>query len=338
MISTSTYMMEIPGCEWVSEVIGEIFDGALELLVPGSVVYGGAVRDVLAGKELVGDLDIAVSNRVAGELSTAFDCHSMWLREQQSPSDMARMKSKYGGPDIPGLLPSPIQAVNQYKNPSGKSVQLVVSSQPSIEDAEEEAIHMARVVDLTCCGLIMRPDGTTFEVIPSAYDHCRQGILMPNRTSMELKVESLKERVDKLTARGWQLKFDVKAEQARVKKARKEFERQRALEQRAAQKRMRPPLRRAFPSKPMSVATGRLSKMTEIRKSDNLMMYSFTSDHMKAQRIAFDTVKVSVNPPATTHVTEFYLTLEDSKQMFKDLKRHEAKTVVRHFMKKGKIR
>ena len=39
------YLKEIENVGWVQEIVMERFDNATELMVPTSIVYGGAIRD-----------------------------------------------------------------------------------------------------------------------------------------------------------------------------------------------------------------------------------------------------------------------------------------------------
>ena len=79
MEETMGYIREIPNTGWVSEAIAERFDNALEMMTPNSVIYGGAVRDVLSGKELLGDLDIVLPPEDFGKISNSFHTNSKWI-------------------------------------------------------------------------------------------------------------------------------------------------------------------------------------------------------------------------------------------------------------------
>lgn len=81
----SSYLQEIPDTTWLIELISERFDNAINMMTPNSVIYGGAVRDCLAGKPLVGDLDIVVTSTDYDILTSRFAKNSKWVRTHKQP-------------------------------------------------------------------------------------------------------------------------------------------------------------------------------------------------------------------------------------------------------------
>jgi hypothetical protein len=205
-----SYLEEITDTGWVAEVICERFDNALEMISDThSVIYGGAIRDVLAGKELQGDLDITVIPEEGSEISKRFHENPRWIPcKDVSPSQ----------------TPFNTFGVTSFSNMNGVVVQLVTTGDYG-KDRMQAAMYPARMVDLVCCGIIMLHDGRVFEVVPNAYKDCKDGVLRLNEYSNTLTVESLPQRIEKLTSRGWKSLIDIdkairtiKAKQNKAKK------------------------------------------------------------------------------------------------------------------------
>jgi hypothetical protein len=243
------YLQEIPDTGWVHEAIGELFDGILEQMTPNSVVYGGAVRDCLAGLELLGDLDIAVSRQEFSELSKRIQTSPKWLPKDVSNYNPHEHEEGPGGakkpwhhlvssPSRPKLGGSggmarelaPMSGVCEFVGANGREVQLITSKQHT-KDPFQDAVYMARMVDIVCCAMIMTADGRIFEAVPGAYQDCRDRVLRVNDSSATLFIEALPNRVLKLVERGWDNKIDVE-------KAMKELERQRAADKRKQERRL----------------------------------------------------------------------------------------------------
>jgi hypothetical protein len=206
-------MAEIAGVDWVTEMISERFDNALELMTPNSIVYGGAVRDCLAEKPLLGDLDIAVSEDEFHELSRNFGINPRWVpvKPELFPS-----KQKSGSSEISRAL-APMEAITSFRT-INESICQLINSRYEGRDALDDAVYLARNVDIICCGVIMLPDGRVFEVVPFAYDDCKKGVLRLNKYATHRFIDGLPSRVDKLIARGWKNTIDVKKETAKIRR------------------------------------------------------------------------------------------------------------------------
>ena len=64
----SPFMLEIEGFEHTVEVLHSRFDNAIDLLPDKAVIFGGAIRDVLAKMELKADLDILCHSSLYGKV------------------------------------------------------------------------------------------------------------------------------------------------------------------------------------------------------------------------------------------------------------------------------
>lgn len=226
---TPGYLKEIEDAGWIQEIIMERFDNALELMAPTSIIYGGAIRDCIAGKELLGDLDFAVTADDFGGMSEAFQTNSKWIptiSQSSGDEEVAQpvLKIKSSG-DLAKNL-APMSGVSSFTTMGGKIVQLITSKYQD-RDPLQSAIYVARMVDIVCCGMIMLCDGRVFEAVPGAYQDCLDGVLHLNKTSDTIYLDALGPRVEKLVNRGWKNTIDVakvikEIEDSREKARRKE--------------------------------------------------------------------------------------------------------------------
>jgi hypothetical protein len=200
------YIKEIEGVEWLAEVISERFDNALGLMSHQSVIYGGAVRDTIAEKELLGDLDIAVTPEAFAEMAIKFQENPRWVVHDPSRSGPIVGKSRNSG-DMAREL-APMSNVSSFINMNGMVAQLITSNDQN-KDRVQAAIYPARQVDIVCCGVVMLCDGRVFEVLPGAFDDCKSGILRINDASETIYLDTLKSRVEKFISRGWENTIDV---------------------------------------------------------------------------------------------------------------------------------
>lgn len=71
--------MEKIDAPWIMEIVTERFDqSAINAMTESSLVYGGAVRDALAGLPLVGDLDIVVSSEQSRNIVLVLNDSPKW--------------------------------------------------------------------------------------------------------------------------------------------------------------------------------------------------------------------------------------------------------------------
>jgi hypothetical protein len=197
------YLKEIENVGWVQEIVMERFDNATELMVPTSIVYGGAIRDCIAGKELIGDLDIAITSDDFENVSKMFATNPKWIPFVKEKADQTIKSSG----DL-AIKFAPISGISSFITIGGKIVQLITSRYQD-RDPLQRVIRVARMVDIVCCGVIMLSDGRVFEVVPGAYQDCLDGILKINKNSDTIHTDALGLRVEKLVNRGWKNTIDV---------------------------------------------------------------------------------------------------------------------------------
>jgi hypothetical protein len=189
------YMRELPNCAYVQEVIEERFDNALSLLSKHAVVFGGAIRDALAGTELLGDLDISIPKLSHGKVSKSFLTNPRWTRTERSP--------KHGSA-------TGKSSISIFKNANDREVQLITANK-NILNPLKNALHLIYNVDIICCAVGMFMDGRVFEFIPGAYEDCRDRKLNFNKFANSGNPDALPGRVKKLLSRGWVNQIDVES-------------------------------------------------------------------------------------------------------------------------------
>lgn len=206
------YLQEILDSSWVVELISEQFDDAVNMMTTNSIIYGGAVRDCIAGKTLLGDLDIAVSSAEYHVLVSRFIKSPKWVlinRSQKNAIDNAKNFPRY-------KLPNPFLPVNDshlYENSKisgttsfrtlGNKIVQIMGLSTSNNTPFQTVIHFAKQVDMVCCGIILTSNGKVFEVVPNAYSDCKKNILCLNKTSDINNLERFQSRIEKLVKRGW---------------------------------------------------------------------------------------------------------------------------------------
>lgn len=165
-----------------------IIDAKFQVLehLDSFLVYGGAVRDTLAGLPIGGDLDLVVPSRLdAAKTQTALI---------KSGYVVVERKNGYGH-FMDHCIVRVITAVNEEQC----KVQIIeMGSWPMV-------IALIRTSDLVCCGVFLTKDRNAMEAIPNAASDCRKRTLQLNtfygKNSTNKK--NLFERVDKLEKRGW---------------------------------------------------------------------------------------------------------------------------------------
>jgi len=217
---------------WVAEVISERFDGAIELMTENSIIYGGAVRDALAGLPLLGDLDILVTDSDSECLKQAFNNSSKWISTDSTlPITMSGKKKPYQSllPDIESFQPvgvnmhyknayeqPVISKVNTFQTIGGLQVQLV-----TFHTNEDHALPMSSItrcalypatfVDLKCCSLVMLSNGKVFETVKGSYQDCIDRVLRTHIINKNLDLDIFTKRVIKLEKNGWKSKINMRS-------------------------------------------------------------------------------------------------------------------------------
>ena len=195
-------------CPWIIEAIDEVFDDVLcQLDLENSYIYGGSVRDLLAGVPLIGDLDILVENTIFEYTVDIFRFSPRWsLKYISDGSKYERVKP----PNSKTTSSGNIKKIATFINKSKSEIQLI---SPTGHDREftdtipcsRSLWNIARYVDIRCSGILTTLVGDVYETVPGAIDDCRKRVLNINQgvTKETVGIKRLHERIDKLTKRGW---------------------------------------------------------------------------------------------------------------------------------------
>lgn len=226
---SSNYIAELPDTDHVMEMINERFDGALDFLTEFSLVYGGAVRDVLAELPMEGDLDISAARCDFSKVVRTFRQSPKW--QNASAKDAAFIAAQYGipGMTLPDIRSQPnrptsnILAMEAFESYRGRKAQIAVHVK-ELEDPAMEALALARGADIVCCGVAMFSDGRVFEVIPGAFEDCKNRVLRLNELAEVLHIDALESRIRKLATRGWKSEIDIRSETIKERRKKKREE------------------------------------------------------------------------------------------------------------------
>jgi len=208
---------------WLIEVIAERFDySAINAMTEDSLIYGGAIRDALAGIPLEGDLDIVLPPHSLLEITRLLDSSSKWTRVSGGPKiescgivEIVRETST----NYPQSLN--IQSIVTYRNVNDATLQIVMPNNKASfgNSSMDSSYELISSVDIVCCGLAMDREGKIFEILEGAHHDCQNRILRFNeRVIASISIDKLSERIKKLEDRGWKSEIDL----ADVKKRSKE--------------------------------------------------------------------------------------------------------------------
>jgi len=214
---------------WMMEAIEEKFDDIMSIIDERCVIYGGAVRDIVAGKEILGDIDILVKREDLKSITQIFESCSRWTKANRGLISDGYEKIET------------IKNTISYVNSHGNLAQLIVPDTqrsmirqkllnksrrnlpPSISKSEDlyaigpaqpEFTIVMENTDIVCCGLFSDVFGNVYEVVEGAIDDCKNGLIRLNENS--IFVNSMRKlaisRVNKLIERGWVWAYDESIE------------------------------------------------------------------------------------------------------------------------------
>lgn len=259
------YLKEIDHVS-ILEYIDEVFDSATSLMTPNSVMYGSTITAVIAGLPIVGDLDIAVSNQEYMQLCQNFSSSVKWIqvegktipeRRAPCPGSTQRLAlpdaksnaegktaAAHSSPHKKGKNPYeqskhlPITKVVAFKTVNDGRVQ-IMESKAMTGDRLEDALEIVRKVDFTFCGIAIDMYGRMLEVIPLAYDDCKQRVIRIQNYQPRLDPAHLKQRLQKYTKRGWGLTMSIDQALINLDRAKREYD-EKVAKQRKVKPRKKP--------------------------------------------------------------------------------------------------
>lgn len=228
----------------VVELVSETFDGVLDHMFPGMLVFGGALRDVVAGFGLHHDLDIAASDSEGKKFIQYLETSSKWIEEgivgqyQRQAKIMEDRVSNIVSPhsmengmlDLNRGFPytikpkfsnyGNIQGVKTFINSFGRKLQIIITKSNPFTLEEQSPVSIVRTVDFICCGIMMDTNGNVYEIVEGAENDCIKKILRINKNA-NIKFRDLNRRIKKFVNRGWKSEINltqIKHKQTRLKR------------------------------------------------------------------------------------------------------------------------
>jgi len=235
----------------VLESVDEVFDSATSLMTQNAVMYGSTVTALITGLPICADLDIAVSNQEYMRLCKNFASSVKWLQvdgkrvPEHRPSDSPHKFNLPGGTTAYSSGKNPYQEAKHL--PISKMVVFeavnrsrvqIVESKTMTGDRLEDALEVVRSVDFTFCGMAIDRYGRILEVIPHAYDDCKQRIIRIQNYQPAIDPARMKERLHKYIKRGWGLSMSIDQAVANLNRAK--MEQAKRLSKKSKKKKPRP--------------------------------------------------------------------------------------------------
>ena len=193
----------------IIEHICEVFDSAVELLPETAILYGGAVRDSLAGIPIAGDLDVLLTPEDLHYAVNSFVRSPRWI--------LINGKTSYK--DYEGIS-FDYTAIHSFKTVNDKVVQLIPST----------TVDTAVITDIICCGVVSDVTGNVYEAVNGAYKDCQEMVLNINEMAYKvMSVENLSNRIDKLVKRGWKNNISMETVVKEIEKVKSAVEKAAAM-------------------------------------------------------------------------------------------------------------
>jgi len=194
------------------DIIAERFDNILDLIHPNCFVYGGVLRDIVAGLPLEGDLDLVTSSRDYDYCIANISKSGKWrdVRDLIKTITTTTKNGYKGNKNI-----SKISAFETFNN---RRVEIMQAESQIPENNLTNSLNVVKSVDIRCCGIAMDIYGNAYEILKGAYQDCLDKVLRLNKLSTNSNIENLKNRIAKLERRGWTSKINIeKAEKTLIK-------------------------------------------------------------------------------------------------------------------------
>lgn len=239
-------VIDIP---YAMEIISERFDNALELIGKNAIVYGGAVRDIVADLPIGGDLDVAVSSHTYNQVIVEFSSSSKWTMVGKGHAILGtnpaipKPKAKRTGNTPRFTKPRtfgddtvsspygnmPIAETATFETFDTARVQIVKVRESrnglSPKNASDSVLSLARDADIRCCSLSLNSIGEIFELVDGAYVDCKDKVLRINTIKEPDRFNNLEERIKKLEKRGWSSEISMSKVRTKLKRLQEKEER-----------------------------------------------------------------------------------------------------------------
>jgi hypothetical protein len=172
----------------------------IDLLIDtDAVVYGGAVRDSIAGLD-IHDIDIMAMPTACKIIAERLISRGRGYEQfNYTSADVMRL---YSGPDK--IINEPLTFI------SGKKVVQLIrpsSNASSKKQAYDLVLSMVSNVDISACGVAFRckyvDKPELFETVSGAFDDCKQHKFHVIKTNKLYRQDRISNRIAKLDGRGW---------------------------------------------------------------------------------------------------------------------------------------
>lgn len=208
------------------EIFDQKFFGVTNLLTPSAIIYGGSLIAALTDAEILGDLDIGVSDFEHEAICSNFANSMKWIQVSSRPS-IARIS----GYKKDRAFSSSIKRITNFETFYNVSAQIIVAESSDNDiDRFDTALKVARAVDFSICSMAMDMNGRVFETIRGAWDDCRNKVLRIIRKPENINFGAIIERSNKYIARG----FVLDEESAKLIKMSKEKASEASTEEKCA--------------------------------------------------------------------------------------------------------
>ena len=187
------------------DMIAQKFDNILELIHPSAFVYGGCLRDIIAGFTLEGDLDIVATGKNYDYCySNIIGCGKWRVIRNDVDGLLRRINNKENY-----RINKAIGSLTSFETFGNNRVDLVKAATPFSGNYITSSLEVIKTVDIVCCGIAMDIYGNAFEVIEGAHQDCIDRVLRINNLNSTTSIENLKDRIAKLERRGWTSKINI---------------------------------------------------------------------------------------------------------------------------------
>ena len=186
------------------------FDSS-ELFIPGALVriFGGAIRDSIAGQE-INDIDLLVGSKSLQYVEYVLESNGYSYIKQLTPKDLSSVYTDIKVINEPHSWIKGNKVVQIIRPATNMNIRRTSKSKPERFDREQfnEKVYtdsfkdLIRNVDISCCGVSYDGDNV-YENYQDAVKHCKSGIFMVNKKAKMYSERRITHRVVKLEERGW---------------------------------------------------------------------------------------------------------------------------------------
>lgn len=166
-------------------------------------VFGGAIRDILAGQK-INDIDILCGSKAMSYIESVLEQNGYQYMEMLNGKDLQEMYSEIHIINEPHTWIKGNKIVQLIRPSNWKVSNGVSNSFPKIDSSlyEEGFRDLISNVDLSCCGVSY--DGENlYEDYPNAIVHCQSKVYSVNKSAKMYSERRINHRIHKLKDRGW---------------------------------------------------------------------------------------------------------------------------------------